>query len=107
MPRLEQSQEFLHRQLAEIINQEVALEGILLTVSFVELSPNFKQAKIGLSVLPDKFYGTALAAVRQAGSQIRARLAKQLKWRLVPQLRWEIDNRPKKVAELEEVFKNL
>ncbi len=107
MPKLEQAQELLHHKLAEIINQEVQLEGVLLTVGFVDLSPDLKQANVGVSVLPDKFYGTALEKLRRVSGQIRSRLAKQLKWRIVPHLRWEIDNREKNAAELEEVFKEI
>ena len=107
MSKLEQSQELLHHKLAEIINQEVQLEGILLTVGYVDLSPDLKKANIGVSVLPDKFYGTALEKLRRVNGQIRSRLAKQLKWRIVPRLLWEIDNREKHAAELEEVFKQI
>ena len=105
--RLESAQELLQHELAVIINQEVSMPGALLTVAYVDLSPDLKQAKIGLSVLPDKFYGSALAAARKSGGAVRSRLAKVLKWRVVPRLYWEIDARPKRVAELEEVFKQI
>lgn len=107
MSKSEQSQELLHHRLAEIINQEVHLDGVLLTITYVDLSPDLKRAKIGISVLPDKFYGSALTAVRQANGAVRARLAKLLNWRVTPKLLWEIDNRPKHAAELEEVFKQI
>lgn len=107
MPRLEQSQELLQRQLAEIINQEVQLEGVLLTVGYLDLSPDLKQAKIGVSVLPDKYYGQALEELRRASGVIRAHLAKRLQWRVVPKLAWEIDGREKNAAALEEVFKRI
>ena len=107
MPRLQQSQELLHHQLAVIINQEVHLEGVLLTVGYLDLSADLKQAKIGVSVLPDKYYGQALEALRRAGGVIRSRLAKSLKWRLVPRLVWEIDQREKNAAELEKIFKKI
>ena len=107
MPNQERAAALLQQEVAAIINQEVRLEGVLLTVGFVDLSPDLKQAKIGISVLPDKFYGTALTAVRRAGGDIKRRLAKQLKWRVVPRLTWEIDSREKKAAELEEDFKAI
>jgi len=107
MSKLEREQEFLHHQLAEIINQEVAVDGVLLTVGYVDLSPDLKHAKVGVSVLPDKYYGTALAALRRASGVIRSSLAKSLKWRLVPRLVWEIDQREKNAAELEKIFEQL
>ena len=93
MANQERATVLLQQELATIINQEVQLEGVLLTVGFVDLSPDLKQARIGISVLPDKFYGTALTAVRRAGGDIKRRLAKNLKWRAVPRLVWEIDSR--------------
>lgn len=107
MSKHEQSQAWLHQRLAEVVNQEVVADGFLITVSFVDLSPDLKRAVVGISVLPDKFYGTALERLRQATGRIRSRLAKGLKWRIVPQLKWEIDNRPRQVAELEEVFREI
>ena len=105
MSKLEREQELLHHKLAEIINQEVAIEGALLTVGFVDLSHDLKRAKIGISVLPDKFYGRALEELRRATGQIRSRLAHELNWRVTPRLIWAIDNREKNAAALDEVFR--
>ena len=107
MPRFEQTSESLQRALAEIINQTVELPGVLLTITWVDLSPDRKHAKVGVSVLPEKFYGTALEKLRHRTGLVRQILAKRLKWRLVPGIQWEIDDRPKHVAELEEVFKQI
>lgn len=107
MSKIEQYRESLHRQLGGIINQEVHLPGVLLTIGFVDLSPDLKRATIGVSVLPDKFYGSALTALRQANKAIRGRLSKALSWRLVPKLSWEIDSRPKNAADLEDVFRQI
>jgi len=104
---LASAQELLYRHLADIINQEVVLPGVLLTVGFVDLSPNLERAKIGLSVLPEKFFGTALEAARAASSKIRTRLSKELDWRVMPRLIWLIDERPKRAGELESVFKAI
>lgn len=107
MSKLKREQEQLHHTLAEIINQEVIIEGVLVTVSEVDLSPDLKQAKISVSVLPDKFYGQALAGLRAKGKVIRSRLAKKLNWRVTPKIQWMIDEREKHAAELDEIFKQI
>jgi len=107
MPKPKRSQGFLHQIVAEVVNGEVAMEGVLITVSEVDLSPDLKQAQISISVLPDKFYGQVLTILRKKSKTIRARLAKKLNWRVTPKIYWAIDNREKYVAELEEVFKQI
>ncbi len=107
MSKPNRSQGFLHQTVAEVVNREVALEGVLITVTEVDLSPDLKQVKISFSVLPDKFYGQALAILRKKSKIIRASLAKKLNWRVTPKIYWTIDGREKYAAELEEVFKQL
>lgn len=107
MPKDKRSQGFLHQTVAEVVNGEVAMDGVLITVTDVDLSPDLKQARISISVLPDKFYGQALERLRKKSKVIRARLAKKLNWRMTPKIYWAIDNREKYVAELEEVFKQI
>jgi ribosome-binding factor A len=107
MPKDKRSQGFLHQTVAEVVNGEVAMDGVLITVTEVDLSPDLKQARISISVLPDKFYGQALERLRKKSKVIRTRLAKKLNWRMTPKIYWAIDNREKYVAELEEVFKQI
>jgi ribosome-binding factor A len=107
MSKPSRSQGFLHQNVAEIVNSEVAMEGVLITVTEVDLSPDSKLARISISVLPDKFYGQALERLRKKSKVIRARLAKKLNWRVTPKITWLIDEREKHAAELEEVFKQI
>lgn len=104
MSRVEQVSQLLHSQLAELVQREIQLDGVLITIAWVECSPDLRQAKIGVSVLPDKYYGTALTALRQASGRLRQGLSR-LNLKFLPRLVWEIDNTEKKAAELEEVFK--
>lgn len=104
MSRIDQVNQLLHGELAKLIQQHINLDGVLITISWVDCSPDLKQAKIYVSVLPDKFYGTALEQLRKSSGLFLKKLSK-LSLRSIPRLEWAIDNTEKKAAELEEIFR--
>ena len=56
MPRrIEQLNEQLKNELANLIVKEAPLEDGLITVSYVACSPDLKYARVAVSVLPEKF----------------------------------------------------
>ena len=86
MDRMDRVNELIRSLLAATVNQQVQLMGAMITIVEVETSPDLKSAKVLISVLPDKFYGQALAALR---------------------LVWRIDNRPRRADSLEELFDQI
>ncbi len=108
MPRrLEQLNEQLREELANLIVKEVPLENGLITVSYVECSPDLKYARIAVSVLPEKFAGTALAGLRKHAAVFSKALRQKLKIRQIPRFNWVLDTTEMKAAEIEEVFKQI
>ncbi len=107
MSRIEQINELLRSQLANLINQEVSLENGLITVSYVECSPDLRYAKIGISVLPENLTGTALKKLRQSGNQFSRDLKKKLNLKYIPRFNWVIDETEKNAAEIEKTLAKI
>lgn len=108
MPRrIEQLNEQLKNELAGLIVKEVPLLNALITVSYVECSPDLKYARVGVSVLPEKYNGTALAGLRRRSSGFSRDLRQKLKIRQVPKFNWTIDATESQAAEIEKVFEQI
>jgi len=107
MERTDRINELIMINLAEAINRHLNVPGFMVTISKVDTSPDLKRANISFSVLPDKFFGQALSALRSASPMLRAQLAKSMKIKFIPRLVWEIDDGPKYAASLEPLFQQI
>ena len=106
MPRrIEQLNEQLKEELANLIIKEVPLENGLITVSYVECSPDLKYARIAVSVLPEKYAGTALAGLRKHSRVFSQSLRRKLTIRQIPRFNWILDATEIQAAKIEEIFK--
>lgn len=105
--RIEQVNELLRERLAFLIAREIPLEEGLITITYVEVSPDLKYAKIGISVLPDNLAGTALKRLRALSGTFANALKKELKMRSIPKFNWVFDSTEKKAAEIEELLDEI
>jgi len=104
MPRIDQINELIRSELANLISREIFLKDGLITVSYVDCSPDLNNAKIGISVLPDNFCGTALKKLRSQSGQFANTLKKKLKIKKIPRFTWLIDTTEVKAAAIDDLF---
>lgn len=107
MSRMDQVNSLLHHELAIALNRRLELEGVLVTVTEVEVSPDLSEAKIFVSVLPEKKSGTALEQLRHISGELARDLRKRLKFRKMPTFHWLFDSREANAAQLEDVIHTL
>jgi len=108
MPRrIEQVNELLRAEIALIIERELELPNVMVTVTKVDCARKLDSAKVWVSVLPDNQTGSALQALRRKQGFIRHLLAKKILFRLVPQLNFVFDDTEKKAAEVDNIFSQL
>jgi len=108
MPRrVEQLNEQLKSELANLIVKELPLDKGLITVSYVECSPDLKYARIAVSVLPEKFAGSALSALRRQSGNFSRDLRCKLRIRQIPRFNWTLDTTESKAAEIEKIIKQI
>lgn len=107
MPRrLEQLNDQLREELANLIAREINLDNGLITVSYVDCSPDLKYARIAVSVLPEKYAGTALENLRRHSSLFSQALRKKMKIRQIPRFNWTFDATEKKAAVIDDIIKD-
>lgn len=104
MSKLAQVNELLHRELSISINQELEWPEALITIVYVDCSPDLQTARIGISVLPDRLAGTALRKLKAASGRFAKIISQNTRLRKSPKLWWEFDDTERKAAELDEVF---
>ncbi len=104
---IEQVNELLKEKLAHLISKEIPLENGLITVVYVDTSPDLKYAKVAVSVLPENVAGTALEKLKKHGSLFSQAIKKETRLRQIPRFHWVIDTTEKEAAEIEEVFRKI
>jgi ribosome-binding factor A len=105
--RIEQVDSLIHNELAAIVNREIGDGEFLVTITYVETAQNLASANIGVSVLPEKFTGTALEKLRKNSSFFNKMLLKKTRLRKIPRFQWMIDNTEKKASELEDLLNQI
>ncbi len=107
MAKADRINDLLLEELAQAVNREVTVENALITITYVECSPDLKQAKIGFSVLPDNLTGTALRKLTAATSQLVGILRRRTRMRKLPHLIWEFDATEKEASKIEKLIANI
>jgi len=107
MSRIDQVNELLKYELARLVEEHVNINGGLVTITFVDCSPDLKYAKIGISVLPEGLFGTALQELKKNNSFFSKHLRKKTRLRQVPHISWVIDDTEVKAAEIDEILKGI
>jgi ribosome-binding factor A len=105
MSKHERINQLLKEGLAEAINKEVLSKESLITISYVECTPDLKQAKVGFTVLPDKLAGTVLSQLKKDTHLILPHLRKRVKLRRIPKLIWEFDASEREADKIEKLIK--
>jgi len=107
MSRIDQVNEMLRSELANAINKEISFKDFLVTISYIDCSPDLENAKVNISVLPDKYAGTALTELRKNSRKFSNILKKQIRLRKIPKLNWVIDNTEKNADEIDKLLEEI
>jgi len=107
MPKTGRINDELLHGLAEVVNRAVALPEALVTIAYVDCSPDLKSAKVGFSVLPDKLAGTALRKLQSSTGEIVSLLRGRLRLRRFPHLVWEFDATEREAEKIERLIADI
>jgi len=107
--RLSRINEELRKELSSILAFEIKNPNVtgMLSVTKVKITPDFKFAKVYVSILNSKNIEKTMQGLKESAGFIRSRIAKDVNLRITPQLDFEIDDSLENGARIENILKNL
>ena len=107
--RLNRINEELKKEIAEIISFELKNPDAtgLISVTKVKITPDFKYAKVYVSMLNSKSKEKTLDALKQSSGYIRSLIAKRINLRVTPELIFEEDDSMEYGMKIDSILKDL
>ncbi|HEV2430826.1 MAG TPA: 30S ribosome-binding factor RbfA [Burkholderiales bacterium] len=84
--------DLIQRELSELLQRELRDPRVgMITITGVDVSPDFSHAKVFFTVLEKQRLEAARAGLRRAAGFLRSQLARRIKLYTTPELRFEYD----------------
>lgn len=107
--RLNRINEQLKKELSQVINYELKNSSVtgMLTVTRVKITPDFKYAKVYVSILNSKSTTKTMEGLKESSGFIRSRIAKTINLRITPELVFELDDSLEYGERIDTILKEL
>ncbi len=107
--RLSRINEELKKELSQIINYELKNPNVtgMLTVTRAKITPDFKYAKVYVSILNSKNIKKTMEGLKESSGFIRSQIAKTINLRITPELIFEIDDSLEQGEKIDTILKEL
>lgn len=102
--RKEQLASLIQKELGEIIAEEIEpIEGSLATISEVEISKDFKNALVWISVIPDGAGPETIEKLVKARGYLQHQLGEAIRLRILPKIEFVLDRGAEHAARIEKL----
>ncbi|OGY41343.1 MAG: ribosome-binding factor A [Candidatus Buchananbacteria bacterium RBG_13_39_9] len=106
--RTEKINELIRQKLSQIISEEIELPpNTLVTITKAETSPDLKNSKIYITVLPENFRGSTLKILDKNRHHLYQKLKTFLKTKFTPNLKFVIDEQEVFAAEVDKILDEI
>lgn len=107
--RLNRVNEELKKEISRIFTFELKNSKVtgLLSVTKVKITPDFKYAKVYVSILNSKSIGKTMEGLKESSGFIRSQIAKNINLRVTPELTFEVDDSLEYGAKIDSILKEL
>ena len=107
--RLNRVNEELKKEISRIITFELKNSKVtgLVSVTKAKITPDFKYAKIYVSILNSKGTSKTMEGLKESSGFIRSQIAKNINLRITPELIFEIDDSFEYGARIDSILKEL
>ena len=106
--RPEKANKLIKNLVSEIIFKELSIkEGVFITITKVDVSPDLRYAKIFISIFPDKEVDYAIKTLTKELFQIQNMLNRKLRTRPLPKINFQLDSTESKADRIEKLLKEI
>ena len=107
--RLNRVNEELKKTISHIIEFELKNAKVtgLISVLKAKITPDFKYAKIFISILNSKNISRTMEGLQESSGFIRSQVAKKMNLRVTPELVFEIDDSLEYGAKIDSILKEI
>ena len=102
--RIQKVNELIKQETGAILLREIDFDNILVTITNTDTSPDLKNCKVKISVIPTDKNELALKIIKRNIYQVQQKLNKRLRLKFVPKLSFEIDQIESKAQRIEEIL---
>lgn len=107
--RLNRINEELKKEISQVLNYELKNPNVtgMLSVTRVKITPDFKYAKVYVSILNSKNIKKTMEGLKESSGFIRSKIARTINLRITPELVFEIDDSLEQGARIDSILKDL
>ncbi|OQX53076.1 MAG: ribosome-binding factor A [Candidatus Omnitrophica bacterium 4484_213] len=106
--RIKQVNELIKQELSQIILRKIDFpEGVLVTVTRAETSPNLIQVKVFVSVIPESQGKKVLRLLNKEIFGLQQEINKRLKMRPVPKIKFIEEKQTQEAAKIEAILEKI
>jgi len=106
--RIEKVNSLIRNELGKILLRDVDFpQGVLVTITRVDSSPNLSEAKIYVSVMPDKQIDKVFRILNRRIYDIQQILNRRLNMRPIPKIEFKKESKTQQAAQVEELLEGL
>lgn len=107
--RLNRINEELKKELSSVINYKLKNPNVtgMISVTRVKITPDFKYAKIYVSILNSKNVNKTMEGLKESSGFMRSELAKTVNLRITPELVFELDDSLEYGEKIDSILKEL
>lgn len=106
--RLSRVNRLLCKELSLLLPHEIEFpQNVLVTVTRVETTPNFQQARVFVSVFPPGLSDKVFLTLSRNVFTLQQILNKRLKMRPVPRVEWVLETKTAEAQRIEELLEQV
>ncbi len=106
--RIERINELVKQELGRFIIKDIELPAnSLVTITRVETTPDMKNAKIYVTILPDKLRGTVLELLRKNRRHLYELLKAELETKIIPNFHFLMDDQEIYANQIDQILDEI
>ena len=106
--RIQRINQLIKKELSQIILREIEFpQGVLVTITRVETSPNLIESNVWISVLPEEKLKIILEILNKNIYFLQQKLNKRLTMRPIPRIKFLEERKTSEASRIEEILEEL